>query len=405
MECRLRKILVIAIMLSSIFGSRANAGSAQTASLVEGNTAFALNLYGQLKKTPGNLFFSPYSISAALAMTYAGARADTEKQMGKVFHFDTDQKKLHVAFWELQNQLKDYGKLKGIELNVANALWTQKGHPFLPEFLQTAKANYQANLNQTDFKTQADAAREQINQWVAQNTRDRIKNILPPGGLDDLTRLVLANAIYFKGAWTKPFDKAATMNQTFYLSPVSRVEAPFMQHLDNVGYLEKSDFQALELPYSTGQLAMVILLPRQVDGCTGLEEKLTASLLSRSLTQMKKQQVEILLPRIKLESGFDLVQTLASMGMTDAFGQKADFSGIDGTRNLYISGIFHKAWGEVNEEGTEAAAATVVGVARLSFQAPPPPPVFHADHPFVFLIRDTRSGSLVFLGRLMNPTQ
>src|SRR5262245_60840661 len=225
------KIAVGVVMLSSIFGSKILAGAVQPEVLVEGNTAFALDLYGHLKKTPGNLFFSPYSISTALAMTYAGARGDTEKQMGKVFHFDTDQKKLHSAFGELQQQLKDYGKLKGIELNVANALWTQMGHPFLPDFLRTANENYQANLNQTDFKTQADAARERINQWVAKNTRDRIKNILPPDSIDTLTRLVLANAIYFKGAWTKPFDKAATTNQPFRLSAAGNIEVPLMHRV------------------------------------------------------------------------------------------------------------------------------------------------------------------------------
>jgi len=400
------KIIVGIVMLSSLFGSKIMAGAAQPESVVEGNTAFALDLYGHLKKAPGNLFFSPYSISTALAMTYAGARGDTEKQMRKVFYFDPNQKELHAAFGELQNQLNECSKQKGIELSIANALWTEQAHAFLPDFLRVAKENYRANLNQTDFKTQADAAREQINQWVSQITKDRIQNILPPGSLDALTRLVLANAIYFKGAWTKPFDKAATSIQPFNLSSASKVEVPLMHHFDNVTYLENSDFQAVQLPYSTGELAMVILLPRQVDGCGNLERRLTPSLLSHSLGQMKQQRVEIFLPRFKLESGFDLVQTLASMGMPDSFGQKADLSGIDGSRELFISGIFHKAWGEVNEEGTEAAAATVVGVRALGISKPPPaPPVFRADHPFIFLIRDTRSGSLLFLGRLMNPSQ
>jgi len=400
------KITVGVVMLSSLFGSKIFAGAAQPASVVEGNTAFALDLYGHLKGTSGNLFFSPYSISTALAMTYAGARGDTEKQMGKVFHFDTDQQRLHEAFGGLQNQLNEYRKQKGIGLSVANALWTQQGHPFLPDFLKTAKEDYQANLNQIDFKTGAESARNEINHWVAQQTRDRIQNILPAGSLDALTRLVLANAIYFKGAWTDPFDKAATSIQPFHLSPTGKVEVPLMHHFDNVAYFENSDFQAVQLPYSTGQLAMVVLLPRQVDGCNRLEQQLNASLLSRCLDQMKKQKVEIFLPRFKLESGFDLVQPLASIGMPDAFGQKADLSGIDGSRELFISGIFHKAWGEVNEEGTEAAAATVVAVAGRAISKPPPlPPVFRADHPFIFLIQDTRSGSLLFLGRLMNPAQ
>ena len=241
---------------------------------------------------------------------------------------------------------------------------------------------------------------------MAQETKDKIKDILPPGSLNDLTRLVLANAIYFKGAWAKRFDKPATFTQPFHVSTASQVDAPLMHHLDKVLYMETSDFQAVELPYSSNEFSMVILLPRQVAGYGQLENRLSPIFLNRTLSQMKAQEVEIFLPRFKLESAFDLNAALAKMGMTDAFGDKADFSGIDGTRLLYISGVFHKAWGEVNEEGTEAAAATVATVLTLSIHEPePPPPIFRADHPFIFFIRDTRSGSLLFLGRLVDPTK
>jgi len=396
----------IAIMLTAslILGSAPAARAAQTESLVQGNTAFALDLYGQLKTSPGNLFFSPYSISTALAMTYAGARGETEKQMGRVFHFDKDQRQVHSAFGALQRQLGEAGNQKGIELSIANALWAQKAHPFLPSFLQTGQGEYQANIAQADFKTGADAVRGEINRWVAQKTKDKIQEILPPGSLDALTRLVLANAIYFKGTWAKQYDKAGTSPQPFHFSPTRQAEVPLMHHFDNVRYMENSDFQAVELPYSSGGLAMVILLPRQMDGCGGLENRLAPALLSEALSQMKQQKVEIFLPRFKLESSFKLNDTLARMGMSDAFGSNADFSGLDQTRDLFISGIFHKAWGEVNEEGTEAAAATAVVMARsAALKRPPPPPVFRADHPFVFFIHDTRSGSLLFLGRLADP--
>ncbi len=193
------KLIGIILMFSSILGSPPSARSAQTQSLVDGNTAFALDLYGQLKSKPGNLFFSPYSISTALAMTCAGARGETEKQLGRVLHFDQPQRQVHSSFGELQRQLSEAGKQKGIELNIANALWAQKSHPLLPAFLEIAKGEYQANVNQADFKTGAEAARAEINGWVAQQTKDKIQNILPPGSLDALTRLVLANAIYFKG--------------------------------------------------------------------------------------------------------------------------------------------------------------------------------------------------------------
>jgi serpin B len=398
--------LLIILAGALILGASTAAPAAQTESVVAGNTAFALDLYGQLKTKRGNLFFSPYSISTALAMTYAGARGETEKQMGQVLHAANDQRALHAAFGQLQRQLGEAGKAKGIELSIANALWAQKGHPFLSAFLEIAKAEYQANIAQADFKTGADAARGQINRWVALKTRDKIQDILPPGSLNEAARLVLADAIYFKGVWEKPYDKRETSPQPFHLTRTRQADVPLMHHFDEVRYMENSDFQAVELPYSGGGLSTVILLPRRIDGCGQLEDRLTPALLSGALKQMKQQTVQLFLPRFKLESSFKLRDTLARMGMPDAFvWPGADFSGLDGTRNLFISGVFHKAWGEVNEEGTEAAAATVVGVAAggMPLHPPPPPPVFRADHPFLFLIRDTHSGSLLFLGRLADP--
>jgi serine protease inhibitor len=405
MTRNLPKFITGILMVSSLFCSPPVGRSAQTQSLIDGNTAFALDLYAHLKTGSGNLFFSPYSISTCLAMTYAGARTGTEKQMGQTLHFDKDQRQLHSSFGELQRQLTEASKLEGIELNIANALWTQKDPPLLPAFLQITKSEYQANVSQADFRTGAEEARDKINRWVAQKTKDKIQNILPPGSLTDLTRLVLANAIYFKGVWARQFEKAGTSNQPFHLSTPRHVEVPLMHHFDEVRYTEDADFQAVELPYKGGGLSMVILLPRQVDACSKLEDRLTPALLSRSLGGMKKQKVEIFLPRFKLESSFELNDTLAKMGMPDAFGPKADFSGMDGTKTLYISAVFHKAWGEVNEEGTEAAAATAVVMTRSEvIKQPPPPPIFRADHPFIFLIRDTRSGSVLFLGRLVDPT-
>jgi len=399
----LGKLIPSISMLSLILGSAPGARSAQTA--VDGNTAFALDLYGQLKSAPGNLFFSPYSISTCLAMTYAGARGDTAKQMSRVLHLDQDQGKVNASFSKLQRQLSEAGNRKGIELSIANSLWAQKGHSFLPAFLEIARGDYQANVNQADFIIEAEAARGEINRWVAQATKDKIQNILPPGSFTDMTRLVLANAIYFKGVWAKPYDKAETSSQPFHLSTSRRTDAPLMHHFDNVRYMEDTDFQAVELPYKGGELSMVILLPRQADACGNLEKRLSLALLARSLDQMKQQNVEVFLPRFKLESSFDLNQALTSMGMPDAFGPKSDFSGMDGTKLLYISGVFHKAWGEVNEEGTEAAAATAVVVtARALAKLPPPPLVFRADRPFVFFIRDTRSGSVLFLGRLADAS-
>jgi serpin B len=398
--------LFASLLISFGIGLAAIAQAAQTKSLVEGNTAFALDLYARLSGAPGNLFFSPYSISTCLAMTYAGARGDTETQMARVLHFRKGDERLHFSFGEVQQQLNDTAKQKGIQLDIANALWAQKGHPFLSSFLKIAKDDYQANINQADFKTSADAATREINRWIAQKTRDKIQDILSPGDVNSDVKLVLANAIYFKGMWASPFEKAATSTQSFHLSKNSQTDALLMHHFDDVKYTGNNDFQAVELPYSGDKLSMVILLPRQINALGQLERQISPAFLARVFAQMQNQKIEIFLPKFKLESNFKLNDTLAKMGMPDAFiWLKADFSGINGFRqDLYIFGVYHKAWAEVTEEGTEAAAATVVILGDEAVaKPPPPPPVFRADHPFIFLIRDTRAGSLLFVGRLADP--
>jgi serpin B len=237
---------------------------------------------------------------------------------------------------------------------------------------------------------------------VSKKTRDRIKNILPSRTLDENTRLVLANAIYFKGSWAKAFIKGGTIPEPFHLSSTSQVDVPMMSHEDEVRYAERDSFQAVELPYKGDSLSMVVLLPRQIDGLEKLEASLDPDFVAKCLGQMKKQEVEILLPRFKLESSFELSQKLAGMGMPAAFAPNADFSGMDGTKNLYVRSVYHKAWGEVNEEGTEAAAATVAVAEEKAVLEPPKRPIFRADHPFVFLIRERQSGAILFLGRLLD---
>jgi serpin B len=405
MNLFLRKLVPNLLVLVLALGAPARALSAQTQALVDGNTAFALELYAQLKTNQGNLFFSPYSISTALAMTYAGARGDTEKQMGRVLHFNQPQRWTRLLFGDLQRQLTEAGQRKGIELSIANALWAQKDHPFLPEFLTISRDRYQADVHQVDFETAAESAVDGINRWVAERTKEKIQSVLSPRSLDGATRLVIADAIYFKGTWAKQYDKALTYAQPFHISAALQKDTPLMHHLDEVRYMENREFQAVELPYQGGELSMVILLPREINACGELEDTLTPALLARSLEQMKTQEVEILVPRFKLESKFKLKQPVAGMGMSDAFdGKKADFSGMDGSRLLFITEVFHNAWGEVNEEGTEAAAVTAAPVAYgVVGEALPLPAVLRADHPFIFFIRDTRSGTLLFVGRLTDP--
>lgn len=384
-------------LVASVLGTRA-------ASLVEGNSAFALDLYAQLSSAPGNVFFSPYSISTCLAMTYAGARGNTAAEMARVLHFDAGDARLYGSFGKLQRQVSEAEKQPGIELEIANALWAQKDEPLLPAFLKVANDDYQASVEQADFKTSADVVARKINQWVAQKTKDRIQEILSPGSLDRDTRLVLANAIYFKGRWANPFWKAGTSSQPFHLSRGDEIMAPLMHTSDDVKYFEDGGLQALELPYNGGELSMVILLPRKINALPRMERKLKPKELDFILAKMKKQTVEIFLPKFKEESDFVLNDTLAKMGMPDAFnGATADFSGLNGKRDLYISHVLHKAWVEVTEEGTEAAVATIVLAEHEISERPPPPPIFRADHPFIFLIRDIRSGSLLFIGRLADP--
>ena len=394
------------VLLSLIVLSTPRAAKAQVESLVASNTAFALNLYAELAATNGNLFFSPYSISTCLGMLYAGARGDTEQQLSQVLGFSTNQQQFATLFGELQDELETNQQPNAVELNIANALWIQENYPFLPAFLETATNQYQASVSQADFTTQAAEVTQTINNWVAQETQDKIQNCVPPGLIDANTRLVLANAIYFLGVWTASFEETNTSTQPFYVSSTNEVPAPLMyQPKVGLNYMETGDFQAVELPYGSNQLAsMVILLPWQVDGLGQLEEQLSPAFLSSTLAGMYKGDVELFLPRFTLASSFELSDTLAAMGMPDAFANGvADFSGIDGTSNLFVTFVIHKAWGEVNEAGTEAAAATVVGVGGGA-SPPPPPPIFRADHPFIFLIRDTESGSLLFLGRLTNPS-
>jgi len=370
--------------------------------VVEGNKAFAFGLYEKLKEVEGNLFFSPYSISTALAMTYAGARGNTEKQMGTALHFTLDQKRFHPAFACLEAQLKAVQEKGDIELNIANALWAQEDYVFLREFLDLIQSNYGTVLNHVDFKRACEAARKKINAWVEQKTKDKIKDLIKPGVLNALTRLVLTNAIYFKGRWESQFKKSRTKESPFWLSIDKSVEVPMMTQKRQFRYMESDSLQILELPYVGDDLAMIVLLPRKVDGLAQLEADLSVENLNMWMGHLRKREVSVFLPKFKTTSQFRLSETLASMGMPDAFGGNADFSGIDGTKDLFISAVIHKAFVDVNEEGTEAAAATAA-VISLTSAPSTPPPTFRADHPFVFLIHDNHSGSILFVGRIVNP--
>ena len=384
--------------------------------IVDGNNKFALELFAKLQSTKGNLFFSPYSISTALAMAHAGARNETESQMAGVLHFPVsvnlrtdssskslpDRQQFASSFGKIIQDLNNRGQKGGYTLNVANALWGQKDYGFLQEFLKLIETSYDGRLNEVDFVRSAETARKTINAWVEKKTNDKIKDLIGEGVLDSMTRLVLTNAIYFKGNWARQFKENRTKDAPFTLADGQKINVATMNQKAEFGYMETDTFQALELPYVDEELSMVILLPKEYDALDELEKKLTPENLSQWLAQIHKCEVVVFVPKFKMTSQFSLASVLKSMGMKDAFSSNADFSGINGKRDLFISAVIHKAFVEVNEEGTEAAAATGV-VMRLTSVGPAPIPVFRADHPFLFLIRDNLSGSILFIGRVANP--
>jgi serpin B len=369
--------------------------------LVKGNNEFALNLYGTLREKDGNIFFSPYSISSALAMTYLGARGETAKQMTSVLHLPADQAE---AFAALNKTLNGEKASRNYQLDVANALWGAKGVGFLDTFLKAAQDAYGAGLKELDFQKDSEGSRGIINSWIEQATHEKIKDLMAPGSINADTRLVLTNAIYFKGAWLVPFNERLTQQADFTPAKGQKVTVPLMENTNYFPYLEETGLQVVELPYAGQELSMLILLPRQADGLPALEKSLTEERLSAIQSKLLPARVDVIFPRFKITSSFDLIGPLRRLGMELPFRTtNADFSGMDGKKDLFISVVAHKAYVDVNEKGTEAAAATGVGMTVTSM--PPPPKEFRADHPFLFLIRHQRSGSILFIGRVQNPLQ
>ncbi len=376
---------------------------------VAGNTNFAFALYGKLKDDPnvtapkGNLFFSPYSISTALAMTYAGARGNTEKQMAMALHFTLPGPRLYPAFGALQKQLIQEDKSRGYRLLLANALWLQKDETFLKEFLDLNKYYYGAGFSLLDFVNETEKSRQIINSWIEEKTKEKIKELIPRGGVTPEVVLVLTNAVYFKGEWQTKFEKRDTERADFTISAKDKVNVPLMHLKENFKYYEDEKLQVLEMPYKSDELSMLVLLPKETEGLKEIENTLTAETLNVLLPKMKDTKVDVYFPKFKIVWGtFSLNKAFIALGMRDAFNpEEADFSGINGIGHIWISAIFHKAFIEVNEEGTEAAAGTAVVIVKsIEF-----PVVFRVDHPFIFIIKDNRSRSVLFMGRIMNPAE
>jgi serpin B len=390
----LSAVLVIAWCVREADAQPAKAPDADVANLVTGNDEFALALYERLAAKDGNLFFSPYSISTALGMTYAGARGNTAEEMKSTLRFHLEPDKLHPAFGRLTTQLERP------QLTVANRLWGQKDYGFLPDYLKRIRVSYHAGLEELDFEANPDAAREKINAWVARRTEQKIQDLLPKDVVTVDTRLVLTNAIYYSAAWLHPFAEKDTAAGDFSLADGKKIEVPLMHGriFTRIGY--PKGFSILNLPYKGQEMSMVVILPKDPAGLPQIEKQLSETNLNAWLDKlMDPQPVDVTLPKFKVTGEFQLKETLEQMGMRDAFVfRKADFSGMATGDKLFLGAVVHKAYVDVNEKGTEAAAATGVVVETRSAPSP-----FRADHPFLFLIRDNATGSILFLGRLANP--
>lgn len=371
--------------------------------VVNANNHFAFDLYSELKKSErGNIFYSPYSISAAMAMTYEGARGQTADEMKSVFHFP-EYNNLRPNFAVLYNDLNT--GLGDYELSTGNALWVQKDYPFLPEYISRVEKYYGGKASNVDFISETEKSRQTINNFIEEHTNQKIKDLLPAGSIDALTRLVLTNAIYFKGTWQWEFDTSDTRDEDFKITPDNIVKVKMM-NMDpekaRFNYAATDDLQILELPYKGDKLSMLILLPKS--DLASIESSLTAEKINEYKSQMRETKMDaIAIPKFKFDTKYTINDTLKAMGMPTPFdGDNADFSSMDGSKRLFISFVIHQAFINVDEKGTEAAAATAVGISLQS--AVLPSNIFRADHPFIFLIQEKKTGNILFLGKVVDPS-
>ena len=384
-------------MLGSLFGQ-----DLDSREIIEANNRFAINLYSQYKSEEGNIFFSPFSISTAMAMVYEGAEGKTAKEIKSVFGFPKYDNSRRNQYSNLLSEINK--KDKEYALKTANALWAEQDFHFLDEYLTTVEKYYGGKTTNLDFKNEPDTSRLIINNWVEDKTNDKIKDLLPEDVIDADTRLVLTNAIYFKAKWLIQFDADKTSDEYFRVNPDKSIKVPMMQptsQKSTFNYTQNKDLQILEMPYAGEDLSMLILLPLD-DDIEALENSFTIEKLTEWKKSLRKRKVNIYIPKFKFETKYFLSETLSNLGMPTAFTNSADFSGMTGSKDLKIDKVIHQAFIEVNEEGTEAAAATGV-VMGIKTSLRPPTPIFKADHPFIFLIHQKDTGNILFMGRVSNP--
>ena len=364
--------------------------------------AFTTAAYQQFSARDANLILSPFNIWTALSMALAGARGQTAAEIRSVLHLRPDSSN-DAALAALLADLTRTGNADGNQLHAANALWVQKGFAILAAFEGTLAKHYHAPLTPLDFQASPESARAQINRWTEEHTAGKIQNLFPPGSLDAQTRLALTSAIYFYGKWQAPFSAASTQSELFTLSSGSAIETPFMNQTGHFGYTETPSAQILEMAYAGSGIVFDVLLPKTAAGLPDLSKSLSPDRLTGWLGTLADRNVQVSVPKFRVESAFSLRQSLSAMGMPAAFTSKADFSGISTGQPLALSEVAHKAFVDVAEQGTEAAAATGIAMRATAMRMPEKAVVFRADHPFLFLIRDTRTGVVLFIGRLTDP--
>ncbi|KAK2160685.1 hypothetical protein NP493_1631g00017 [Ridgeia piscesae] len=396
-------VLLLGVVLLGL--SRPGLSLTATEQVVAANNDFAMDLYGQIRSNSAgkNIFFSSFSVSSALAMVYAGAKGNTKTEMANVLNFDSvNDNNVHVGFRKLFEAFND--PTNNYTLSVGNALFGREGYPFLQTYLNIVAQYYYALLKNLDFRGNHEASRKFINDWVANNTNQKIKNLLSSSAITPATVAVLVNTIYFKGMWKFQFEIKNTISSTFHLTTTKRMTTKMMNLAGKrFQFAEVSSLNSkiIELPYEGDEVSMYILLPNSINGLAALESQLTSAKLNNAISMMYSTKIDVSIPKFNMTLKIQLTDILIAMGMKDLFGS-ADLSGIDGTRKLYVSKVVHKAYIDVNEEGTEAAAATAVVVEYTSFW---PPKTFKADHPFLFFIREKVTGSILFSGRVMNPQE
>lgn len=390
------------------FAEALSLAAAARAPIANSNNAFAASLWGVLRAQPGNLAVSPASITTALAMTFGGARGETAAEMKRVLHFEASPEEVMRSAGDVQ-QGWNTGNGPTI-LRVANRLFGERTYTFEKPFLDATQSAFGAPLEAVDFAKSPERARQHINGWVQKETDYRINNdLIPRTGIDGQTRLVLVNAIYFKAEWANKFDAAQTRPRPFHVTRTSKKDVPMMNEEAIYRFADQGGVRVIEMPYQGKDASMVLLVTDTVDGLPALEQTLTAAELDRWIGAMKPERVDVTLPRFEVDppSAISLRDTLGALGMRLAFDRmKADFTGIanpkDPRDRLFISDVFHKAVVKLDEEGTEAFAATDVFSARGGMEDPPK--IFRADHPFLFILRDTRTGMILFMGRVADPS-